>query len=46
MGVLPVVVYLTYMSMISAAFSLLCGAVGFLTCLWFTRRIYGAVKID
>lgn len=45
-GVLPVVVYLTYMSMISAAFSLLCGAVGFLTCLWFTRRIYGAVKID
>lgn len=45
-GILPVIVYVTYMSMISIAFSLYCGAMGFLTSLWFTRTIYSAVKID
>jgi len=45
-GILPVMVYLTYMSMISLAFSLFCGTVGYLSCFWFTRRIYGAVKVD
>lgn len=45
-GVLPVVVYLTYMSMISIAFGVMCGTVGYLSCFWFTRKIYGAVKVD
>lgn len=45
-GFLPVTVYLTYMGMISICFGLFCGAVGFLSSLWFTRRIYGAVKVD
>eukprot|EP00581_Thalassiosira_minuscula_P007145 CAMPEP_0183703914 /NCGR_PEP_ID=MMETSP0737-20130205/1458_1 /TAXON_ID=385413 /ORGANISM="Thalassiosira miniscula, Strain CCMP1093" /LENGTH=721 /DNA_ID=CAMNT_0025930717 /DNA_START=27 /DNA_END=2192 /DNA_ORIENTATION=+ len=45
-GVLPVMVYLTYMSMISIAFGLMCGTVGYLSCFWFTRKIYGAVKVD
>lgn len=45
-GVLPVAVYLTYMGMISICFGLFCGAVGFLSSLWFTRTIYGAVKVD
>lgn len=45
-GFLPVVVYLTYMSMISICFGLFCGSVGFLSSLWFTRMIYGAVKVD
>jgi len=45
-GVLPVMVYLTYMSMISLAFALFCGTVGYISCFWFTRRIYGAVKVD
>jgi len=45
-GVLPVVVYLTYMSMISVCFALFCGSAGFLSSLWFTRTIYGAVKLD
>lgn len=45
-GFLPVTVYLTYMSMISVAFGLFCGSVGFLSSLWFTRTIYGAVKVD
>jgi len=45
-GVLPVMVYLTYMSMISIAFGLMCGTVGYLSCFWFTRSIYGSVKVD
>ncbi len=45
-GTLPVVVYLTYMSMISICFGLFCGAVGFLSSFSFTRTIYSAVKVD
>ena len=45
-GTLPIAVYLTYMSMISIAFGMLCGSVGFLSCLAFCQRIYGAVKVD
>lgn len=45
-GVLPVIVYLTYMAMISVCFGLFCGSVGFLSSFWFTRKIYGAVKVD
>merc|ERR1719296_522022 len=45
-GVLPVLVYLTYMSMISIAFGLMCGTVGYMSCFWFTRKIYAAVKVD
>jgi transmembrane 9 superfamily protein 2/4 len=45
-GVLPVVVYLTYMTMISMALGLVCGTVGYLSCFWFTKKIYGAVKAD
>ena len=45
-GFLPVVVYLTYMSMISICFGLFCGSIGFLSSFWFTRTIYGAVKVD
>ena len=45
-GVLPVVVYLTYMSMICIAFSLMCGTVGYLSSFWFVKKIYGAVKVD
>lgn len=45
-GALPVVVYLTYMSMISICFGVFCGAIGFLSSLWFTRTIYSAVKVD
>jgi transmembrane 9 superfamily protein 2/4 len=45
-GLLPVTVYLTYMSMISICFGIFCGSVGFMSSLWFTRTIYGAVKFD
>mmetsp|Transcript_10256 Transcript_10256/g.15745 ORF Transcript_10256/g.15745 Transcript_10256/m.15745 type:complete len:702 (+) Transcript_10256:83-2188(+) len=45
-GILPVVVYLTYMSMISLCFGMFCGAVGFITSFWFNKSIYGALKVD
>jgi transmembrane 9 superfamily member 2/4 len=45
-GLLPVVIYVTYMGMISICFGLVCGSVGFLSAFWFTRTIYGAVKVD
>ena len=45
-GVLPVVVYLTYMAMISTCFAMFCGAVGVLMCFWFNKTIYGALKVD
>jgi transmembrane 9 superfamily protein 2/4 len=45
-GVLPVMVYLTYMSMISVCFGLFCGTIGVLMCFWFNKTIYGALKVD
>uniref|UniRef100_A0A7S3DNG9 Transmembrane 9 superfamily member n=1 Tax=Entomoneis paludosa TaxID=265537 RepID=A0A7S3DNG9_9STRA len=45
-GFLPVIVYLTYMGMMSICFGMYCGAVGFLSSFWFVRTIYGAVKVD
>lgn len=45
-GFLPVVIYLTYMFMISLCFGLFCGSVGFLCAFWFNRQIYGALKVD
>lgn len=45
-GLLPVIVYLTYMGMISICFGLFCGSVGFLASFVFCRKIYSAVKVD
>lgn len=45
-GFLPVVIYLTYMGMISICFGLVCGSIGFLSAFAFTKTIYGAVKVD
>jgi len=45
-GVLPTMVYLTYMSMVSMAFALFCGSVGFFASFWFNRKIFGALKVD
>jgi len=45
-GILPVVVYITYMGMISLCFSLFCGSVGVLCSFTFIRSIYGALKVD
>lgn len=45
-GLLPIAVYITYMGMISVAFGLFCGSVGFLTTFMFVKVMYGALKID
>jgi len=45
-GFLPVMVYFTYMSMISITVGLVCGAIGFLSSLSFNKYIYGALKIE
>ena len=39
-------IYFTYMLMISLGFFLLTGSIGFFSCLWFVRKIYGAIKVD
>lgn len=44
-GILPVVVYLTYMSMIAICFGIFCGSVGVLCSFWFNLKIYGALKV-
>jgi transmembrane 9 superfamily protein 2/4 len=45
-GVLPLVVYLTYMSMISLLFAIFCGSVGFICAFAFNKTIYGNLKLD
>jgi transmembrane 9 superfamily member 2/4 len=45
-GFLPVMVYLTYMGMISVCFGIFCGSVGVMTSFWFNTKIYGALKVD
>jgi len=45
-GILPVVVYITYMGMISFCFALFCGSIGVLCSFVFIRNIYGALKVD
>lgn len=45
-GFLPTLVYLTYMTMISIAFSVFCGSVGFFAAFMCNLKIYGAVKVD
>ena len=38
--------YFGYMAMLSIAMFLVTGSVGFSSCLWFTRKIYGSIKVD
>ena len=37
--------YFGYMFIISVAFFLLTGSIGFWSCFWFVRKIYGAIKV-
>jgi len=38
--------YFGYMGMLSISIFLVTGTVGFFACLWFTRKIYGSIKVD
>jgi transmembrane 9 superfamily protein 2/4 len=42
----PSVMYFTYMGLLSYAFFILTGTIGFAACYLFVRAIYGSVKID
>jgi len=43
---MPSVLYFSYMAMVAFTFFLMTGAIGFFSCLWFVRKIYGAIKVD
>lgn len=45
-GFVPSVLYFAYMGMVSITFFMLTGSIGFFACLWFVRKIYGAIKVD
>ncbi|KAG5189838.1 hypothetical protein JKP88DRAFT_205947 [Tribonema minus] len=38
--------YFGYMGIICLGVFMLCGTIGFFSCLWFTRKIYGSIKVD
>lgn len=39
-------VFVCWSMVVSTAFSLMCGTVGFFASFWFTRKIYGSIRID
>lgn len=45
-AVVSTILYFGYMAMISLTFFFLTGTIGYFACLWFTRKIYGSIKID
>lgn len=45
-GIVPTVLYFAYMIMVCITFSLITGVVGLYSCLWFVKKIYGAIKVD
>lgn len=45
-GFVSIAIYFGYMFIISLAFFLLTGSIGFFACFWFVRKIYGAIKVD
>jgi len=45
-GFMNTILYFSYMGMIALTFFLLTGSVGFFACLWFVKKIYGAIKVD
>lgn len=45
-GFIPTLLYFAYMFMVSISFFMVTGSVGFFACLWFVRKIYGAIKVD
>ncbi|PXF47879.1 Transmembrane 9 superfamily member 6 [Gracilariopsis chorda] len=38
--------FMTYSTVVSAAFSLMCGYVGFFSSFWFVRKIYANIRVD
>eukprot|EP01041_Mallomonas_annulata_P006757 gene6757-13699_t len=45
-GFVPILLYYGYMTIISIAFFLVTGTIGYLACFWFNTKIYGSIKVD
>lgn len=45
-AVVSTILYFGYMAMISITFFFFTGTVGYFACLWFTKKIYGSIKVD
>jgi len=41
-----IVLYFGYSFLMASAFALLTGCIGFISCEWFIRKIYGSIKLD
>jgi transmembrane 9 superfamily protein 2/4 len=41
-----ILLYFGYMGLLSIMFAIMTGTIGFAACFWFTRYIYGAIKVD
>lgn len=39
-------VFISWSMVVSGAFALMCGSVGFLASFWFTRKIYDSIRVD
>lgn len=42
----PMLFYFGYMALLSVNICVMAGAIGFSACFWFTRYIYGAIKVN
>lgn len=38
--------FMTYSTVVSAAFALMCGSIGFFSSFWFVRQIYSNIRVD
>lgn len=45
-GLVPVLLYYGYMSIIGITFFLITGTIGYFSCFWFNQQIYGSIKVD
>jgi transmembrane 9 superfamily protein 2/4 len=45
-GIVPAMLYFGYMSIISLAFFIIAGTIGYFACFWFNCKIYGSIKVD
>ena len=45
-GLVPIILYFGYMSIMSFTFFLITGTIGFYACFWFTHKIYASIKVD
>lgn len=45
-GIIPVVLYYGYMTIIASTFFLITGTIGYFSCFWFNCQIYSSIKVD